>query len=120
MAYLLWFITAAWATVIFYFSTLTGSNVPSVLPDYIPHFMEYAILAGLLWFTVRATKKQLPPSLTGLWAICLTTIYAASDEWHQSFVPGRNMDVKDWAVDTLAAIAVAAVIGYVIARRSRK
>ena len=116
----MWVLTAAWAGVIFYFSTLTGSQVPSVLPDYVPHFAEYAILAILLWLSVRATKKQLPPSLIGLWAIGITTIYAASDEFHQSFVPGRLMDVRDWAVDTSAAIVVAAALGYVIARRSRK
>jgi len=118
--YLLWFLTAVWAGVIFFVSSLTGSQVPSVMPDYIPHFAEYAVLATLVWLSVRATKKQLPPSLTGLWAICLTTIYAASDEFHQSFVSGRTPDVKDWAVDTLAALTLAAVLGYVTTRRSRK
>ena len=31
-------------------------------------------------------------------------MYAISDEWHQSFVPGRQLSAWDWAAD-LAGLA---------------
>jgi VanZ family protein len=117
---ILWAATFIWAAVIFYFSTMTGSNVPSVMPDFIPHFIEYAVFACLLTAAIWATKKQMPAGLIGLWAICFTSIYAASDEFHQSFVPGRTPDVKDWAVDVLAAIVIAAVFFFLRARPLRR
>ncbi|MCX5731999.1 MAG: VanZ family protein, partial [Deltaproteobacteria bacterium] len=39
---------------------------------------------------------------------CLVGI-GATDEFHQSFVPGRNADVADWMADTLGAAAGAAI-----------
>ena len=120
MVYLLWFLSIAWAAIIFWFSSMPGTDVPSILPDYIPHFVEYAILGFLVWGAVRLTKKQQPAGLVSLWAVCITSIYAVSDEFHQSFIPGRTPDIKDWAVDTAAAIVAAAVMWSVKALRSRR
>ena len=30
--------------------------------------------------------------------------YGASDEWHQSFVPGRSVDVADWIADAIGVV----------------
>ena len=37
------------------------------------------------------------------------SLFGASDEFHQSFVPGRDTDVFDWVADTLGATAGALV-----------
>ena len=37
--------------------------------------------------------------------------YAVLDEWHQSFVPGRNPDIADWLAD-----AAGVAVGYTIVR----
>ena len=34
----------------------------------------------------------------------IVSAYAASDEWHQSFVPGRASEAADWIADTAGAI----------------
>jgi VanZ family protein len=39
----------------------------------------------------------------------VTSAFGASDEWHQSFVPGRSAEVADWVADTAGA-ACAAVL----------
>ena len=39
----------------------------------------------------------------GAWVIAVA--YAASDEWHQSFVPGRSPDAADWFADAVGALA---------------
>ena len=62
------------------------------------HMTEYAILALLLLGTItkdRITRKQL------LAVICLVAAYAATDEYHQLFVPGRSGQVRDVVIDTV-------------------
>lgn len=79
------------------------------------HLTEYALLALFLYRAVRMTKVH-PPAT---WcrscaqrALLLAVLYAASDEFHQSFVPSRGSSVHDVAVD-----AVGAGLGLLIVRR---
>jgi VanZ family protein len=67
------------------------------------HLTEYAMLALLLWRAVRRpVKNDLRPwnwhdaRLTLLMVI----LYAASDEFHQSFVPMRTALASDVFIDT--------------------
>jgi len=41
-------------------------------------------------------------------AVAITTAYGCSDEWHQSFVPGRDADLRDVWADAVGAVAGAA------------
>ncbi len=36
-------------------------------------------------------------------AIFIASLYALTDEVHQYFVPGREMDAKDWTIDLLGS-----------------
>jgi len=36
--------------------------------------------------------------------MCLTVFYAAFDEWHQSFVPGRSPSPWDVAIDCAGSV----------------
>lgn len=65
------------------------------------HFSEYALLA-VLWVVplgciTNANKKRMVA------ALLLSILYAASDEIHQLFVPGRDGNVKDVLIDTAGA-----------------
>ena len=87
------------------------SNLPlpvegwwSGLLSWIAHFTEYAVLASLLWLALRSSPR-LARHATAI-AFALAALYALSDEVHQSFVPGRTPDVRDWLVD-LAGAALA-------------
>ena len=42
-------------------------------------------------------------------AVVLTSAYGASDEIHQSTVPQRQADVRDWLVDGIGASVGAAL-----------
>ena len=74
--------------------------------DKLYHFIEYAILGGLLARAFLKAKPSVVPSqlIWGLAAV-LSILYGASDEWHQTFVPGRLATVADWVADVLGSIA---------------
>ena len=72
------------------------------------HFSEYAILALLLRRTLlNALKAGTPPWSGRLVAgvVGLVFIYASSDEYHQSFVPGRTPLFSDVMIDTAGGMA---------------
>jgi len=68
------------------------------------HLTEYAILAVLLWWAlgwwqeVRANRPR-----RAVLCLLLAALYAASDEFHQSFVPSRGAAVTDVLIDTSGA-----------------
>jgi VanZ family protein len=81
------------------------------------HLTGYAVLGVLLCRALRA--EGLMPSTAFVAAVLLVSAYGASDEWHQSFVPLRDADVRDWVADSIGAaigawvhIAWAPISGY--------
>src|SRR5882724_6266150 len=67
------------------------------------HFTEYGILALLFWWALRAPADRDVSRVRGseAWlALGLVALYAATDEWHQSFVPSRQGSVWDVLLDT--------------------
>jgi VanZ family protein len=83
-----------------------------LLQDKLLHAAEYALLGGLLVPALRATGLR--PRVALLAAVVVASAFGATDELHQSFVPGRSADVADWVADTLGA-AVGAVVGALVA-----
>ena len=79
-----------------------------LLPDYLLHGCEYALLAFLLLRQLRLSGRIRGLYAPALLAWIIVVAYAASDEWHQSFVPGRNPDVRDWLADSAGGLVVAA------------
>ena len=73
--------------------------------DKLYHFIEYAILGGLV---ARAFVKAKPAIVPSRWvwyvAAVFSILYGASDEWHQTFVPGRFATLADWVADVLGSI----------------
>ena len=65
------------------------------------HFVAYFALG---WSMTRVTKRRkLFPKFPGVTA--LGAVFAALDEWHQSFVPGRGPGVGDVVLDTCGVAA---------------
>ena len=79
--------------------------------DKLYHFIEYAILGGLLaWAFAKAKPSVVPSKLIWLVATVLFILYGASDEWHQTFVPGRFATLADWVADVFGSIAGVLVV----------
>jgi VanZ family protein len=72
------------------------------------HFAEYALLTFLWW---RALRTRMDRRSAALLALGISSLYAASDEFHQSFVTGRSGSPADWAIDTAGAAVVALRLG---------
>jgi VanZ family protein len=66
------------------------------------HLTEYAVLALLLWRALHLSKNHLPawswPKVGG--TLLPVFLYAATDEFHQEFVPTRTPLVSDVFIDT--------------------
>ena len=88
--------------LIFYLSS--RSSVGPELPEFtrwIAHFSEYALLAGLWnWALTPAIGRR---ALFA--AAAISILYAVSDEYHQSLVPGRDADPKDFLIDCAGIVA---------------
>ena len=70
------------------------------------HLTEYAILGILLWRAWTRTMSDAGQQWqwkTAIFALALAAAYAASDEFHQSFVPSRGASVQDVAIDSCGA-----------------
>jgi len=72
------------------------------------HLAEYAVLALLLWRGVRQPLKNNPRPWSWREArlvLLLIMLYAATDEFHQRFVPTRTSLVSDVFIDTAGGAA---------------
>lgn len=97
-----WIPALIWASLIFVGSSIPGGNLPSTGLAPVAHFVEYAVLGGLVTFALGAHRRHLPLLFVG---IALATLYGIADEIHQSFVPGRTPDPMDVLVDLIGASA---------------
>jgi VanZ family protein len=79
------------------------------------HMGAYAILLLLLW---RAFSRQTQCAWPLGTAFLLTVLYAASDEFHQTFVPDRNGWIGDVLVDAVGALL--GVLGVSLAIRRKR
>lgn len=66
------------------------------------HFLEYAALAASLVLNFTIWKVDLRRNL-GL-SVLITTAYAITDEFHQTFIPGRSGQVSDVLLDSCGGI----------------
>ncbi|ERI91701.1 VanZ-like protein [Clostridiales bacterium oral taxon 876 str. F0540] len=127
-----WLLVVVWMIVIFVFSSMNGDSsdekskfviyifnllglnldgIFGTLADFIvrkcAHFTEYFILYMLLYNALRENfnfKKALLFSIIGVF------LYASSDEFHQSFVPGRGPSFRDVCIDTSGGLLASVIL----------
>jgi len=123
-----WAITLAWAGNITFLSTgsFGGSVTGWLLQDLLSslhihlaspafeiahllirklaHLTEYGMFGLLLYhsFSARAPEKWNARSAAG--AVIVAGLFSLTDEYHQSFVPGRVASIVDCGIDTLGAL----------------
>lgn len=103
-----------WMAAIFVVSHRPSSELPAfglwdLLVKKSGHFLAYAVLAALAYRVTLATKRPI------LWAMVITALYAASDEFHQTFVDSRQGSVLDVLIDCAGGVT-----GLYLVRRGRR
>jgi VanZ family protein len=122
-----WLPVVAWAALIFTFSTTefagekTAGIILPILSTFFPnasprelqtlhytvrkagHFTEYLVLSVLLYRALRGAERW-SIRAAGM-SLGIAAVYAASDELHQLFVPGRTAAVADCLIDVSGAAA---------------
>ncbi|MBE3570839.1 MAG: VanZ family protein [Bacillales bacterium] len=75
------------------------------------HLSAFGFLAFLVW------KAMFPNKFSYIGAWCFTVLYAASDEWHQSFRPGRTALFSDVLIDAAGAFMVLLFVRFYLRRK---
>jgi VanZ family protein len=89
----------------------SSSQPKAVIPDFgeadltvkkAGHVLVFALLAAS-WMHGMAWRRAATWRDAAV-AVLLATLYGVTDEWHQSFVPGRNATPVDVLIDGLGAL----------------
>jgi VanZ family protein len=105
--------------VIFGFSSIPGKEMPSfgwwdLIVKKGAHVLGYALLALLLWYAQGFDQNR-------WWlAFMLAVLYAISDEFHQSFIPGRHPSWVDALVIDGGGAAFALCVGWLVRKKYDK
>jgi VanZ family protein len=111
-----WLPVLAYVTVIFALSSQAylPSPIRFTYGDKVAHLGEYLVLGLLLVRAMRASLRVSRPLFAAMIAIGLVVIVGASDEFLQSFIPGRTCDVFDLLADMVGgAIAQLVYVTFV-------
>ena len=81
--------------------------------DKLYHAGAYFVMGLLAWHGFKHRVSS--PIILGLLSIAFCSLYGLSDEWHQSFVVGRDSDSADWLADTVGS---ALAVGLLYQRRA--
>jgi VanZ family protein len=118
----------------YYFSTdvLSGENTRSVIEDILgwlgytvsertarilnygvrkaAHFIEYALLAGLLFRAFRADSIIRWRFRWALYSFLLCAMWSLADEYHQTFTQDRTGSIRDSILDSAGALFMLVMI----------
>lgn len=90
---------------IFAASARSDLRPPDGITDMQAHSAGYAGLGALVTRALTGGFGARVSWVRALSAVAITTGYGGTDEWHQSFVPGREADLRDVWADALGAMA---------------
>ncbi len=100
-----------YCTLIYFLSDQSRLPLPDLLnfqmSDKLIHALAYAVMAFLFWQAGKAWmihRGKIQWSALAVLCVLFCACYGLSDEWHQSFVEGRDASVWDWVADTMGAM----------------
>ncbi len=110
-----WWPPVLWAAFILVMTSIPGAQLPRVNVaglDKVVHFAFYGVLG---WTALRAFAPKGGATRGAVLVVAAIAIFAALDEWHQQFIPGRSMETADWMADVSGA-----ALGLVVAVSARR
>jgi VanZ family protein len=110
-----------WLIIIFAESSFPSEAYPKIdiiSADKIVHMGVFGLLAALSYISFIHQEKYTTLSKYALvYALVITAIYGASDEFHQYFVPNRDCEFWDWAADLAGALVMILLIKFYLSRK---
>ena len=102
-----WLPPIIWAIVIFLLSSRKLPDVTGVYwQEYVfkktSHVLFYGFHAILLYRALRGSKVSVKKAT--VWAAVVAIVYGITDEFHQSFVPGREPRLRDIGFDSFGIL----------------
>lgn len=100
------------AIEIFFFSSLSGppgAKFPIISIAY--HFIIFFLFTFFLLASIKGKEKLKLRYL--IIAIIISILYAFSDEFHQSFISGRNAGIKDILTDSAGIFSSILIYTYI-------
>jgi VanZ family protein len=109
-----------YAGLIFWGSSISSipAKFPFTIKDKFLHIGEFAVFGILLTRSAAVMVRSRRQRLILFWILLSGGVFAASDEIHQYFVPGRTCDIYDWLAD-IVGLALGAAIVYIVIRKKR-
>jgi VanZ family protein len=109
-----------YCSLIYWLSSKTVLPTPSLFihQDKVLHFGAYFIMGILAWhffYDYFFTN----PLIVFIVSLLFCSFYGLSDEWHQSFVNGREADFLDWLADTMGALIATSIHFYRVKKANR-
>lgn len=98
--------------IIFYLSNLPGDSIrlplfPGI--DKLAHFLAYGCLAGTFVYGLQPHFNTFNKKIVAaVIVVAFCVLFGISDEYHQSFIPGRFVSFWDLMADGLGALLVVA------------
>ena len=108
--------------IIFIASATPGSDIPGFgnWDEFFKkggHMLGYALLATAFYHALNSSKRSIKQKL--ILVLCIVALYAASDEFHQRFTPGRTASFRDVGIDVAGGLIGIAVMRFVRRRISK-
>lgn len=75
--------------------------------DKVAHAVVYACLAATAIYAMPQQFRTSKPTHTVILVVAFCLVYGISDEYHQSFIPGRQPSLGDLLADTVGAALLA-------------
>jgi len=111
---LVWILVIAWIIIISWSSSISGGSLKTdgvssgqynVISS-VAHVFLYAVLTWLLFKALLGSGMKTGKALAV--AFLISIIYGLIDEWHQYWVPGREVHLSDWLLDVAGSFVTLA------------
>ena len=110
--FLFWVPAGVYAILISSLSHLSHPPGGDSAPYYLLHFIEYGLFAVTVLIGItRMFKAELGLKQMVI-TLLIVVIYAAIDEYHQTFIPRRDGSLRDWISDAVGAFVFVSVIWF--------
>jgi len=112
----------AWMSLIFFLSQQSQLPLPElewVPSDKVAHLLAYGLLG--IFYLVSFSKSLVTISWRFVLLASLCALaYGVSDEFHQSFIPGRDSSIADLAADFMGALLFTALGKWFLVHLTKK